>query len=275
MNGNDTAIQVFKVITVITSIMIRFSLLPEFQRMRKMNSTGDMSVLPCVMLYANCYLLWWYSYAVDNIIPLFLTATLGVVTGAFLAVFFYKWTAHKRDVMKVFIISGVVMLLETFYGVIAFLGWTNQDRSSTGTTLGVLVIISSVGFYASPLATIRHVVQTKTSFSMPLTTGVVNVVDSFCWVIYAILIDDVFILVPHVSGALLGSTQLILTFIYPRKAPYDGQIDSATMMDPFAVGGEQAVLSVVIKSPAPYNRENIESSAVETPRYVALRSPKA
>ncbi|KAG3072803.1 hypothetical protein PI124_g16993 [Phytophthora idaei] len=142
MADNDTAILCFAIITIITTAMMRVSLLPDFQRMWKMKSTGDMSVLPCVLLYANCYLLCWYSYDVDSIIPLFLTAALGVISGAIPAVFFYKWTAHKRNVMKVFIISAIVMLLETIYGLIALLGWTGQSRSSTGTTLGVLVIPS-------------------------------------------------------------------------------------------------------------------------------------
>ncbi|ETO82805.1 hypothetical protein F444_03096 [Phytophthora nicotianae P1976] len=278
MSGNDTAILVFKIITIVTTVMMRFSLLPDFQRMRKMKSTGDMSVLPCVLLYANCYLLCWYSYAVDNIIPLFLTAALGVICGAILAVFFYKWTAHKRDVMKIFIISGVVMILETIYGVIALLGWSGQSRSSTGTTLGVLVIISSVGLYASPMATIRHVIRTKTSSSMPFTMGVVNVINSFCWVVYAILVDDVFILVPNASGALLGSIQLILTCIYPRKALPDGQIISGTINDPHAgstVCGELAALSIVVHSPHQDNRKNKKNDAVDGSSFVALRSPES
>ncbi|OWZ22985.1 hypothetical protein PHMEG_0002194 [Phytophthora megakarya] len=262
---HDTVLA-FEIITIVTTIFMRISLLPDFQRMRKMKSTGDMSVLPCVLLYANCYLLCWYSYAVDNIIPLFLTAALGVISGAILAVFFYKWTAHKRDVMKIFIISGIIMLLETIYGVIALVGWTGQSRSSTGTTLGVLVIISSVGLYASPMATIRHVLRTKTSTSMPFTMGVVNIINSFCWVVYAILVDDIFILVPNASGALLGSIQLILTFIYPRKAPSEGQIISARSL--------QASLSVVIHSPAQDDRENRKSNAGEGPNFAALRSPE-
>ncbi|KAG3115786.1 hypothetical protein PI124_g17450 [Phytophthora idaei] len=277
MGDNDKAILCFEIITIVTTVMMRVSLLPDFQRMRKMKSTGDMSVLPCVLLYANCYLLCWYSYAVDNIIPLFLTAALGVISGAILAVFFYKWTAHKRDVMKVFIISATVMLLETIYGLIALLGWTGQSRSSTGTALGVLVIISSVGLYASPMATIRHVIRTKTSSSMPFTMGVVNVINSFCWVVYAILVDDVFILVPNASGALLGSIQLILTLIYPRKAPSEGQILSVTINDPRAGSpacGEPASLSVVAHSPAQDNRENRKSSAVEGSNFVPLRSPE-
>ncbi|KAL4145740.1 hypothetical protein PRNP1_011616 [Phytophthora ramorum] len=268
MSGADTAILAFKIITIVTTLMMRVSLLPDFQRMRKMKSTGDMSVLPCVLLYANCYLLCWYSYAVDNIIPLFLTAALGVIAGVVFAFFFYRWTAHKRDVMRIFLISVVVMVLETIYGLLALLGCTGQSRSSTGTTLGVLVIISSVGLYASPMATIRHVIRTKTSSSMPFTMGVVNVINSFCWVVYAALVDDIFILVPNASGALLGSLQLVLTFIYPRKAPSEGQIISATINDP-----RTASLSVVSLSPAQDNRENAKSGAVDGANFVALRSP--
>ncbi|KAK1942664.1 Bidirectional sugar transporter SWEET1 [Phytophthora citrophthora] len=261
MSGNDTAILIFKIVTIATTTMMRISLLPDFQRMRKMKSTGDMSVLPCVLLYANCYLLCWYSYAVDNIIPLFLTAALGVISGGILAFFFYKWTAHKRDVMKVFLISGIIMLLETIYGLIALLGWTGQTRSATGTTLGVLVIISSVGLYASPMATIRLVIRTKTSSSMPFTMGVINVINSFCWVVYAILVDDIFILIPNASGALLGSIQLILTFIYPRKAPSQSQIVSIN---------DQASLSVVLHSPSQDTKDNRKSNGSS---FVAIRSP--
>ncbi|GMF52362.1 unnamed protein product [Phytophthora fragariaefolia] len=278
MSGTDSAILAFKIITIVTTIFMRISLLPDFQRMRKMKSTGDMSVLPCVLLYANCYLLCWYSYAVDNIIPLFLTAALGVICGAIFSVFFYRWTAHKRDVMRIFIISGVIMLLETIYGLMALLGWTGQTRSSAGTTLGVLVIISSVGLYASPMATIRHVIRTKTSSSMPFTMGVVNVINSLCWVVYAILVDDIFILVPNASGALLGSIQLLLTFIYPRKAPSEGQIISAVINDPRAGSLNSACegpasLSVVINSPIQETRGNRKSGAVDGANFVVLRSP--
>ncbi|KAF4316166.1 hypothetical protein BBO99_00008338 [Phytophthora kernoviae] len=256
MSGTDTAILIFKIITIITTIFMRVSLLPDFQRMRKNKSTGDMSVMPCIMLYTNCYLLCWYAYLVSNIVPLFLTAALGVVTGAILAYFFYRWTIHKRYVMKMFIISGVIILLETIYGVIGVLGFTGQDRSSMGTAMGIIVVVSSIGLYGSPMATIRRVIQTKTSSSMPFTMGVVNVINSFCWVVYAILVDDIFILVPNAAGALLGSVQLILTFIYPRKAS----------------------LSVVLHSPLQAENEDRKNSVQDgrkSPSFVALRSPGA
>ncbi|RLN11020.1 hypothetical protein BBJ28_00019599 [Nothophytophthora sp. Chile5] len=283
MSGSDVAIVIFKILTIVTTILMRVSLLPDFQRMRKQRSTGDMSVLPCVLLYTNCYVLCWYSYLVDDILPLFATSVLGVVTGIILAAFFYRWTAHKRTVINICIVSCVVIILETIYGVIAVLGGTGQSLDSVGTTMGIITVVSSIGLYASPLATIRRVIRTKSASSMPFTMGVVNVLNSICWVVYAALVDDMFVLAPNAAGALLGSIQLVLYVIYPAKTPTEGQIVSATIEDPRAsargsVCGEQASLSVVIHSPVQEDGNSRKDSAVDggkSPSFVALRSPRS
>ncbi|CAI5705198.1 unnamed protein product [Peronospora effusa] len=384
MSTYEITVIVFEWLTLSTTLMLRLSLIPDFRRMHKCHSTGEMSVMPCLLLFTNCYVGFFYAIAVNNMMPLLAQAIVGIVAGVFFNYFFYRLAEDKLAVVKAFAGSFAVCLIVTVYSILALAGHTGQSRESISTTLGFMTIGTSVGLYvspmatiatvlrtktassmpftmgvanvfnsfnwatyaalvdnkfilgpniagfilgciqliltfvyrpqssdladeakpdgtlsvvvisphnekvvpsanaktgrikigrprvqhlvaspssrlyASPMATIRHVIQTKTSSSMPsssmpLTKGVVNVVNSFSWVIYAILIDDIFILVPNVSGALLGSTQLILTCIYPRKAPYDGQIDSVTMTDPFVrsndyVGGELAVLSVVIKS---------------------------
>ncbi|KAF1789906.1 SWEET sugar transporter [Phytophthora cactorum] len=81
MSGHDTAVIVAKVLTIITTIMLRISLMPDFNRWRKNRNTGDMSVMPCVLLYTNCYALLYYAYAIDDMLPLFATSVLGVVVG--------------------------------------------------------------------------------------------------------------------------------------------------------------------------------------------------
>ncbi|KAE9257059.1 hypothetical protein PF001_g33358, partial [Phytophthora fragariae] len=50
MSGHETAVVVAKVLTIITTIMLRISLMPDFNRWRKNRNTGDMSVMPCVLL---------------------------------------------------------------------------------------------------------------------------------------------------------------------------------------------------------------------------------
>ncbi|RLN55354.1 hypothetical protein BBP00_00008530 [Phytophthora kernoviae] len=226
MSGHDVAVIVARVLTLITTIMMRLSLLPDFNRWRKNQSTGDMSVMPSVLLYTNCYALLFYAYVIDDMLPLFVTSVLGVIAGGLLAFFFYRWTDNKRQVIKIFIGSFIVCLLVTTYATLAMTGVTGQSNSSQGSTLGCITLTTTVGLYASPMTTIARVIRTKTSSSMPFTMGVVNVINSFCWGFYASLVGNWFILAPNIVGFTLGSIQLTLTFIYPNKPQANGQVIS-------------------------------------------------
>ncbi|POM59984.1 MtN3-like protein [Phytophthora palmivora] len=248
-------------LTIVTTLMLRISLLPDFRRMHKNHSTGEMSVMPCLLLFTNCYAVMFYAIAIDNMLPLFATSTLGIVTGVFFNYFFYRWAADKRSVVYAFIGSFVVCVVVTIYSVLAMTGFTGQSHSSIGTTLGFITITTTVGLYVSPMATIARVLRTKKASSMPFTMGVVNVFNSFCWATYATLIGNMFILGPNIAGFILGCTQLILTFIYRPK--------STKLVE---VVEDAGTLSVVILSPNQTDRENC-SAPFESPNFVALSSP--
>ncbi|KAE8914184.1 hypothetical protein PF003_g2108 [Phytophthora fragariae] len=151
MSGHETAVVVAKVLTIITTIMLRISLMPDFNRWRKNRNTGDMSVMPCVLLYTNCYALLYYAYAIDDMLPLFATSVLGVVVGGILAYYFYQWTDYKRATMRIFVGSLVVCVVVTIYGWLALTGHTGQTRHDVGTTMGFITVATTVVMYASPM----------------------------------------------------------------------------------------------------------------------------
>ncbi|KAG3115788.1 hypothetical protein PI124_g17451 [Phytophthora idaei] len=91
MAAYDTVVTVFKVVTIIMTLMMRVSLLPDWNRWRKNRKTADMSVLPCVMIFGNSYCALFYAYAIGNYLPLFATSMLGVIVGIFMAYSFYRW----------------------------------------------------------------------------------------------------------------------------------------------------------------------------------------
>ncbi|GMF30823.1 unnamed protein product [Phytophthora lilii] len=203
-------------------------------------------------------------------LPLFATSVLGVVVGGILAYFFYRWTDYKRATMKIFIGSLVVCVLVTIYGSLALAGATGQSRDAVGTTMGFITIATTVVMYASPMATIVRVIQTKTASSMPFTMGVVTVMNSFCWGFYAALVGNAFILAPNIAGFTLGTIQLSLTFIYPRSPSKEAQ----------AVGVEgyrdEPALSVVVLSPIQDGEQERKLSIADgrkSPSFVAMRSP--
>uniref|UniRef100_A0AAV1V095 Sugar transporter SWEET1 n=1 Tax=Peronospora matthiolae TaxID=2874970 RepID=A0AAV1V095_9STRA len=272
MSTHEIAVNVFEVLTLSTTLLLRISLIPDFRRMHKNHSTGEMSVMPCLLLFTNCYVGMFYAIAVNNMMPLFAQAIVGVVTGIFFNYFFYRWAADKRAVVKAFIGSFTVCFIVTLYSVLALAGYTNQSQDSVSTTLGFMTIGTSVGMYTSPMATIATVLRTKTASSMPFTMGVVNVFNSFNWATYAALVDNKFILGPNIAGFILGCIQLILTFIYRRATSemiedvkLDGRVSVIILSSDR--GGERIVLSSRGKSPSfaavktPFNEGKITTNA--------------
>ncbi|KAF4033789.1 Sugar efflux transporter for intercellular exchange [Phytophthora infestans] len=66
MSVHATAVIVAKVMTFLSTLMMRVSLLPDFRRMHKNSRTGDMSVMPCLLLFVNSYAVMFYAIAIDD-----------------------------------------------------------------------------------------------------------------------------------------------------------------------------------------------------------------
>ncbi|CAH0478258.1 unnamed protein product [Peronospora belbahrii] len=262
MSTYEIAVNVFEWLTLFTTLLLRVSLIPDFRRMHKSHSTGEMSVMPCLLLLTNCYVGFFYAIAVNNIMPLLAQATVGIVAGVFFNYFFYRWAEDKRAVVKAFIGSFVVCIIVTLYSILALAGHTGQSRGSVSTTLGFMTIGTSVGMYVSPMATIATVLRTKTASSMPFTMGVVNVFNSFNWATYAALVDNKFILGPNIVGFILGCIQLILTFVYRPEAS-----------DLAEEAKRDGTLSVVVISPGCESEKVVYSAHVKNSSFVAVTSP--
>ncbi|KAG7394072.1 hypothetical protein PHYBOEH_005865 [Phytophthora boehmeriae] len=157
---------IFQVLTIISSIFVRLSPYPDFQRVYKAKNTGEVQILPVVMLFTNCIVLCWYGYLSENIFPLLLTAIMGLITcGGFIAVF-YHYTDNRKAVHLVCAVALTAILLVCVYGVIGVLGVTGQSKLSMATAMGAISIGTSIGLYGSPLARIRRVVKTRSTASM-------------------------------------------------------------------------------------------------------------
>ncbi|KAG6945513.1 hypothetical protein JG688_00016516 [Phytophthora aleatoria] len=74
MVAYDTVVTVFKVVTIITTFIMRGSLLLDWNRWLKNQNTVDMSVLPCVVVFGNPYGPLSYAYTIGNYLPLFETS---------------------------------------------------------------------------------------------------------------------------------------------------------------------------------------------------------
>ncbi|KAL3664322.1 hypothetical protein V7S43_010647 [Phytophthora oleae] len=225
----SSSLIVVKVFTISTTVLMRFSLVPDFVRMGKQRSTGDMSVVPPVMLFTNCFTLSLYSYEIRDIVPLFVTSVLGVIVGGILTSLFFVWTVHKRETATVIALAVLLCTLVAVYGSLAMTGIAQQSHSSVSTTLGFITIGTTILLYGSPMATVVRVLRTRTASSMPFTMGVVNVMNSLAWILYSSMIGNMFILAPNIGGIILGTTQMVLTYMYSEKRQTGADILSVSI----------------------------------------------
>lgn len=223
---------VLRALTTASSVAVGISPAPNYYRMYKQKSTGDMSILPVVALFGNCYLWMIYGYLVGNIVPLFAVCCFGGSTSIAFMIIFYLYTSDRKFVVRLWLIAAVVAVVLAVYAAIGVAGVTNQSQDQVEKILGFFAVALNLCLYASPLATIRHVVLVKDAESMPITMSFVGLVNAALWV--SVSTDDMFVLVPNGVGALLSAVQIVLYLIYRPGKYASAQSGEAIVEDGLA-----------------------------------------
>ncbi|KAE9598143.1 putative SWEET sugar transporter [Lupinus albus] len=83
--------------------------------------------------------------------------------------------------------------------------------------LGTLCSGLSIIMYASPLLTMKMVLETKSNEYMPFLDSFFMFINAGVWTLYSFLINDLFILIPSFIGLILGLAQITFYMIYKQK----------------------------------------------------------
>jgi solute carrier family 50 protein (sugar transporter) len=209
-----TPIEVLSVLTIISSIGMRLSPFPDFYWVYKHKETGEVQVLPVVTLCVASAMSALYAYVIEDFVPLFATNTFGVFTALFFIWVFVVVTDDRKYVYKVCGYGAVAVAVVMIYTILAVTGLTNQPRSQAGTVLGWVTIIMSIIQCSSPLATLKHVIVTKSAASMPFTLCLMSTINCALWLAYGAVKWNVFLVAPNVVSVALGTTQVVLCIVY-------------------------------------------------------------
>jgi solute carrier family 50 protein (sugar transporter) len=93
----------------------------------------------------------------------------------------------------------------------------NESLGHARTVLGIVGASLAVCFFAAPLASLSHVMKTKSTEVLPFPLILSSFVVSGQWWLYGIILDDNFVKIPNFLGWLLATFQLLLFVYYPSK----------------------------------------------------------
>ncbi|CAH9117042.1 unnamed protein product [Cuscuta europaea] len=132
----------------------------------------------------------------------------------FLFVFFFCSEKRKRFKLGVTILVEVIFFA-ALVALVITLAHTWETRSAI---VGGIAALASIVMYASPLASMKLVITTKSVEYMPLSLSVCSLVNSLCWSLYALMRMEIFILAPNGIGVLLGLLQIVLYAKYYKSS---------------------------------------------------------
>ncbi|KAI9994703.1 hypothetical protein PInf_011530 [Phytophthora infestans] len=193
-----TFLDVIRVISTITAVLVALSPAPDFWRIYKTKTTGPSSILPVVMIFCNCYVWVLYAYLVDNILPLFVNCCFGMFTSVVFGAIYYHYSKDRTHIHKVCAITFAVLVIYAIYYILGTTGVTNQSDDAVEKLLGVVSDIVSLVMYASPLEAMKQVIQTKDATTLPIIISAIFLTNTTVWTVFAFADDDIGV-IRHVS----------------------------------------------------------------------------
>merc|ERR1719410_532410 len=119
--------------------------------------------------------------------------------------------------MSISIVSFWILVLTT-------VSFVPMGHDSKLLTIGVIVNINLIVFFAAPLSTIYTVITTKNSSSIHRLLMVTNTFNTVFWTIYGLVLMDPIILLPNAIGLMFGVIQIFLACWYPQHLDIDETI---------------------------------------------------
>ncbi|OWY99743.1 MtN3-like protein [Phytophthora megakarya] len=216
---------VLRVLTTVAALFVGLSPLPDFYRIHKTQTTGEVSILPITLLFCNSFMWAIYACWTNNIFPVLVCNLYGMTTSVVFTAIYYRWSTDRASIHKIWTRAGCVLAAGAFYLMLGNSGATNQTHDQVASTFGFIAVTINIALYASPLAGMKKVIQTKDASSLPITISAVFLGNAALWVIYAITAGDMFVMVPNLLGMLLCAAQVGL---YIKYRPGHGDADMST-----------------------------------------------
>jgi len=175
-------------------------------------TTGEASGLPFIAGALNCSV--WLKYGLlINDTPMTYVNTIGTTLLTSYAFFFYVYSPYKTSVLRQIIFAIGFFLTLCFY--------VDRMDEALGHARYVLGLVGSslaVSFYGSPLASLAHVIRSRSSDVLPFPIILSSFVVSGQWWLYGIILNDNFVKIPNCMGWVLASFQLLLFVYYPANS---------------------------------------------------------
>mmetsp|Transcript_67287 Transcript_67287/g.99752 ORF Transcript_67287/g.99752 Transcript_67287/m.99752 type:complete len:235 (+) Transcript_67287:205-909(+) len=197
------------------AIVVFLAPIPTMQQINREKTVGGKPLLPYSSMIANCLICVVYGFLKSE--PKIMAPnSIGLLLGT------YYFTAFRRHVsMDAANLPGTAS--QHWNGLVIFITFillvaTTLTKDLAVEFMGKLGILICMIMFASPLSTMKVVIETKSADSIPLPFTIACVINCVLWSVVGVLdMNDFNIYFPNLAGLAAGSAQLVLKGLYGNR----------------------------------------------------------
>mmetsp|Transcript_19049 Transcript_19049/g.31603 ORF Transcript_19049/g.31603 Transcript_19049/m.31603 type:complete len:246 (-) Transcript_19049:1287-2024(-) len=201
------------------AIVVFMAPIPTILRVIRERTVGDLPLLPYSSMISSAFV--WIAYGIMKAeMKIWCTNVVGLVFGLSYFLVFIKYCPPQSSTLP-----GSV--LQHMQGTSAFILLCLVLSTWSGVQMvGNLGVILCVCMFASPLAALKVVLQTRSARAIPLPFTLASILNCFLWSVAGLFdMHDYAIYVPNLLGLSFGLAQVALKLIYGSGGGHSSSSD--------------------------------------------------
>ena len=210
--------------------------------------------------YVNCFV--WYIYG-DMIFSDQVKFSFGIAACASLALIVIYLLFELKKYTIDSILNALILLTGTWAVYRALTIIIDDDR-----IVGKICIGTAIVMYLTPIQIVYRVIKEKNYILIPICSAFIYLLTSIAWIIYGVLITDMYLICTHGAGVILSLVQIIVYCNFRSKYPAIGDKDFTS-----TIGIESSGMEETKKEEAPIKiDEDTQSKIKEKPVKIIIKN---
>eukprot|EP00128_Syssomonas_multiformis_P012090 Colp12_sorted_trinity150504_noHs@32293 len=172
------------------------------------------------MMYLNCVGWMIYSMLIKDKLIYFLNM-VGFICGTFSSDSLFRYAAKQH----LFLILKIVGAM--YFGTLGAIAAYIPDPATAETTVGFITAAILEAAYIAPIINMVAAIRKRDPASVPLLPSIFYTINGFVWTLYGCFRGNPFIVVPNLTGGVIGVAQVV---VYCVVSPKDQRL-------PFSISG--------------------------------------
>ncbi|PRP84970.1 PAS sensor protein [Planoprotostelium fungivorum] len=184
-----------------------------YKSIRDIQTTGTTGTVPWLPLFFNLFnsiLASLYGYVSGNSTVLYVN-TINIFTSSYFVFIYYVYSKDKNNVLM-WLSGGALFVLALLYHISV-----RVDTESAQTHIGIISNLFTLCMFAAPLATMGTVIRTRDASSIIKLLAITSFACSVSWLIFGLMVEDIYIQLPNFVGLILSGLQIGLVYTYGAR----------------------------------------------------------